>query len=301
MKRKLTSLFTFSVAIILCLRTAEGQQNLKVSGSDTLILLGQRVGEMYQRNHSDVHFSIRGGGVAGALKAIAGADSDVAQWEGNPIPQHTEDVVSFPIGVQAIAVYVQKSNAVKELTVSQLRKIFLGDITNWKEVGGPDQSILLYAGESSTSTLAYFQESVLGGEDPYPFVGKSNTKDLLAEIAQHPAAIGYGSLAANPGTHTIALKLGPRSVAVEPTIDNIRLRRYPLSRLVNWAVAKHPSDATKVLCRWVLSPEGQLVVESVGFEPLPPKDRSTGMAKFGDLHNPTGFVGGVSVGAPTRF
>jgi phosphate transport system substrate-binding protein len=60
-----------------------------------------------------------------------------------------------------------------------VRSIFLGQITNWKELGGPDRKINLFAGESTTGTLAFFQEAVLHGEEPYPFEGKNNTHSLL--------------------------------------------------------------------------------------------------------------------------
>jgi phosphate transport system substrate-binding protein len=182
--------------------------------------------------------------------------------------------------VQAIVVYVNSSNPVKSLTLGQLQSIFLGKITNWKGVGGPDLDIHLYAGESSTGTLSYFQDSVLKGEEPYPFVGKSNTKGLLDEIAARRDAIGYASFDSAPGVRAVAIQPGPHTIRVEPTSDSIRSRRYPLTRFITWVTERKNGDKLKPLLTWVLGSEGQLVVESVGFEPLLPADRQSNLAKF---------------------
>lgn len=258
-------------------------QQLAIRGSDTLIYLGQRFAASYTRVAPGLQIRILGGGWAPAVNAIAAGQVDAAEVEGEPPAPVPGEFVSFPIGVQAIVVYVNASNPVRELTVRQLRAIFMGEITNWKSLGGDDARILLYAGESTTSTLAYFQESLLRGEDPYPFVGKANTKELLEEIAKTPEAIGYGSLASNPGVREIAIKLGPASLAVAPTEEAIRARKYPITRRVYWAVKRKRDRNVDSFCRWVLSSEGQLVIEASGFEPLLPSDRQSALTKLGTV------------------
>jgi phosphate transport system substrate-binding protein len=245
-----------------------------------MILLGERFSEIYLRKVPQAAIRVRGGGKNKALSGILSGDNEIAQFEGAGDDLQSQNLVSFRIGVQGIVVYVNKSNPVKTLTLAQLRSIFMGEITNWKSLGGPDLTIHLYAGESSTGTLDYFQESVLQGQEPYPFVGKNNTKALLEEIASHPEAIGYGSLAQGPGVKAVPIKLGPASLAIDPTSDNIRSRKYLITRFVWWVVARNSRSAVEALCEWVLSPEGQLVVESVGFEPLRPADRALGLSKF---------------------
>jgi len=263
----------FAVALFLCC-DAFAQQDIEIRGSETLIYLGQRVSSLYQKDPNASPLRVLGGGIPKTL-----SPNEIAQWEGtsaNPQSRGSEHIV-FPVGIQTVVIYVHRSNAVRALTLSQVRKIFLGEITNWKELGGQDSTILLYAGESSTGTLAYFQDALLHGDEPYPFVGKSNTKDLLNEIAQRPDSIGYGSLDSNPEVATVSIKVGPTSLPVEPTRDNIRSRQYPITRYIYWAVSNKAGSSAVTLCHWVLSPTGQLVVESVGFEPLLPSDRSAGL------------------------
>jgi len=259
------------IVILGCVASA---QEIQINGSDTLIYLGQRVRNFYQQDANDVSLKVLGGGLS-----AKDSPNQVLQWEGEQ-PQVSNGRLIFPVGIQTAVLYVNRSNPVKELTVSQVRKIFLGEIKNWKDLGGPDSTILLYAGESSTGTLPYFQESVLRGEEPYPFVGKSNTKDLLNEIAQHSDAIGYGSLDSKTEVKAVAIKTGPVSIAVEPTRDNIRSRLYPITRYIYWSVSSKANPPILALARWVLSSNGQLVIESVGFEPLLPAERASGLSKL---------------------
>lgn len=260
------------VSLLCCVVSA---QEIQIKGSDTLIYLGQRVRNLYEQEATSVSMKVSGGGVLEAP-----SPNQIVQWEGEPARGTSSGRLTFPVGIQAIVLYVNRSNPVKELTISQVRKIFLGEITNWKDLAGSDSTILLYSGESSTGTLPYFQEAILRGAEPYPFVGKSNTKDLLSEIAQHPDAIGYGSLGSNPDVRPVAIKSGPASLAIEPTRDNIRSRMYPITRHIYWAASSKADAPTLALCHWILSSNGQLVIESVGFEPLLPADRATGLSKL---------------------
>jgi ABC-type phosphate transport system substrate-binding protein len=134
---------------------------------------------------------------------------------------------------------------------------------------------------------------VLRGEEPYPFVGKANTKALLDEIAAKPEAIGYGSLASGPGKRAVAIKFGPTSVGIVPTEDAIRARKYPITRTISWVVPRKRDRNADAFCRWILSSEGQLVVEASGFEPLLPAERQKALAKFGTSPTvmPVAFVG----------
>lgn len=271
----------FSQALILP-RAAEAQQ-LSIRGSDTLIYLGQRFASIYSRSAPDAHINVQGGGWHAAMNAVSSGDADIGQIENEVPGTLPADLVSFPIGVQTIVVYVNQSNPVHELTIGQLRSIFMGEITNWKALGGPDTRIMLYAGESTTGTLAYFQESVLKGQEPYPFEGKANTKALLEEIAAKPEAIGYGSPSSGPGTRALAIKFGPASLAIEPTEEAIRARKYPITRHISWAARRKHDAGVDAFCRWILSSEGQLVVEASGFEPLLPSERQSALARLGTV------------------
>jgi phosphate transport system substrate-binding protein len=253
-------------------------QNIVIRGSDTMILLGQKCSQMFNRKSQQINFTVLGGGVKGGLDALIAGKAEVVQSE-NAV-SGAENMIKLPAGVQTIVVYVNRSNPVTELSTSQVRAIFMGEIQNWKQVGGKDERILLFAGESSTGILSYFQESVLKGEEPYPFEGKSSTKSLLDTISATPNAIGYAAPGINPGTKQLRIRNGAATPGVDPTLDNIRGRLYPLSRYVYWYVRPNRAPKTSEFLQWLYSSEGQITVESVGFEPLLPSDRAQALAKL---------------------
>jgi len=253
-----------------------GQSSIRIQGSDTLILLSQRWVQIYQQKQPQASIAVQGGGLSTAMKSLAAGRATIVQSE----EVEPKAAVSLPVGVEGIAVYVHNSNPVSQLTLDQLKGIFLGEITNWKQLGGPDKRILLYAGESSTGVLPYFQEVVLRDAEPYPFVGKASAKELVDTVAAQPEAIGYSSIFPTNSVKTVRIKASGSGPAVEASIENIRTRKYPISRYVYWSLARKPTGEMKDFCEWVLSRDGQLVVESVGFEPLTPSDRAAGLAKL---------------------
>jgi phosphate transport system substrate-binding protein len=266
---------SLSLLILFLAQFAFGQK-ITIQGSDTLILLGQRLSQQYKRHDRGLDFAVKGGGATPAFASL-GSGVDIAQDDTNANKRQFQVAVA----VQGIAVYVNKNNPVNALTLAQLRSIFLGEITNWRVLGGPDAPIVLFAGESTTGILDYFQERVLQGKEPYPFVGKSNAKDLADTIAATPNGIDYSSLRYSPEVKTIAIKLGPSSLAIGPSSETIRNRTYPISRYIYWTLAKQPSGNLSEFCSWVMSQEGQTVVESVGFEPLLTRDRQRALANLG--------------------
>jgi phosphate transport system substrate-binding protein len=252
-------------------------QNVVIRGSDTMILLGQKCSQMFNRRSQETKFTVQGGGVKAGIEALGAGKADVVQSE-NAVSS-AENVIKLPAGVQAIVVYVNRNNPVTELSTAQVRQIFMGEIQNWKQVGGKDEPIVLFAGESSTGILSYFQESVLRGEEPYPFEGKSSTKSLLETIAAKSNAIGYAAPGTNPGTKPLRIRNGAATPGVDATLDNIRGRLYPLSRYVYWYIRPNRDAKTSEFLQWLYSSEGQITVESVGFEPLLPSDRAQALAK----------------------
>lgn len=256
---------------------ALAENTIHIQGSYTLILLSQRWAQLYSHKRPQTTLVVQGGDVAAAMRSLSSGNATVVQTEGGVGAQSG---ISFPVAVEGIAVYVNKSNPVTELTLEQLKSIFLGEITNWRKLGGPDKKILLYAGESSTGVIPYFQESVLHDAEPYPFEGKASAKELVDTIASSPEAIGYSSIYPTVNAKVLRIKKSENSPAIEATIENIRTRKYPISRYVYWHLAGKPTGELKMFAEWVLSKEGQLVVESVGYEPLTAADRATGLAKL---------------------
>ncbi len=198
---------------------------IQVDGSETMILFGQKCAGLYKKE-APVEVTVRGGVVANAFKSMTDGKVDIVQSD-RPVAGHN----GIPIGVHSIVVYVNNANSVSELSMAQLKGIFLGKIKNWKEVGGADQAIALFAGESTSGILDFFQEIVLGGEEPYPFWGKSTPKELIETVAVDKSAIGYTNFTETKQVKRLKIK-GANAIAVEPTLENIRSLKYPIARNV---------------------------------------------------------------------
>jgi phosphate transport system substrate-binding protein len=274
-----------SAFLALVLSTAWAVASPQVStwdihGPDTMILLGQRLAQLYRQQQPAVEIRIHGGGTAAALASVLQGSADIAQGHGSAdaVPK---GLISVPVGVEAIVVYVNEANPVSQLSLEQLQAIYLGKINNWKQVGGRDARILLYSGESSTNVVAFFSQAVLHNEESIGFEGKSSTKDLLQVIAEKPNAIGFASMGSGPKVKALRISARAGGPAVAPTFESIRKTAYPISRYIYWFFAKKPAGAERQFCEWVFSSRGQLVVESVGFQPLDVLDRQRALRALG--------------------
>jgi phosphate transport system substrate-binding protein len=187
-------------------------------------------------------------------------------------------VLRLPVGIEFAMVYVNATNPVSELSLAQVRAIFSGKVTNWKQVGGFDSPIHLLAGESTTGLEDFFESFVLQGATAAPFWGKSSPKELADAVAADPASIGYTGLYQRPGVRAVKIRKAPGTPAVEPISVNLRNHTYPIARFVYWYLPENARPTVRSFAEWLFSPHGQLVVESVGYMPLLPEDRARSLA-----------------------
>src|SRR6185503_19301100 len=142
----LSTLFLFG-----CPAPAE-RQTITIKGSDTLLQVGQRWAELYMKAHPDVTIQVTGGGSGTGIAALIDGTTDICQAS-RAMKQEEKDklkanknveAVETPVALDALAIYVNKENPVTALTLEQAQKVFLGEITDWKDVGGKPGKIVLY-------------------------------------------------------------------------------------------------------------------------------------------------------------
>ncbi|MDR0842125.1 MAG: phosphate ABC transporter substrate-binding protein [Acidobacteriota bacterium] len=256
---------------------AQGR-GIGISGSDTLVMLGQRWAEIYMKKNPGVRLQVSGGGSGVGIAALINGSTDIAE-SSRPIKDAEKaqlktkrnlDAVELPVALDGLAVYVHDSNPVRELTLEQLKKIYTGAVTNWKDVGGKDGRILLYGRENSSGTYAYFKEHVLADADYHPTTQTlPGTAAVISAVAKDARGIGYGGIAYLKGVRAVKVKKDAASPGIEPTLDNVQKNIYPISRLLYWYFAGAPTGQIKQLADWVVSADGQAVVTDVGYYPLP--------------------------------
>jgi len=263
------------------------QNAITIKGSDTMVLLGQRWAEVYMKMNPGSRIQVTGGGSGTGIAALINGTTDICEASRPMKDKEKEEVktkrnaavVEIPVAVDGLAIYLNSANPIKELSLEQIKGIYTGKITNWKDVGGKDGMIIAYSRENNSGTYAYFKEHVLGNADFYPTIQTlPGTSAVTNAVAKDPKSIGYGGIAYAKGIHHAMVKKDDSSPAVEPSMENVLSGKYPISRYLYWYTAGHPNGEMKKLADWVLGSEGQKLVQEVGYYPLPKAGGASGSA-----------------------
>ena len=250
---------------------------IQVKGSDTILNLTQGVVESYTKANPDAKISVTGGGSGTGIAALINKTIDIAMASREMKEKELEDAKKggitpkeVIIAYDAISIVVNKNNGVTNLTLEQLKDIYMGKITNWKEVGGADKQIVVISRDSSSGTHVYFKEHVLrGGNAKGP---EEFSKDVLflpsnesikQQIATVDGGIGYLGLGYLDETVKVLDING-----ITPNIEDVKNKTYPIARAVYWYVAHDTDENVKKLVDYMLSAEGQKIVQSEGFVPI---------------------------------
>jgi phosphate transport system substrate-binding protein len=245
-------------------------------GSDTMILLAQKWSEIFGKSHPNIQVQVTGGGSGTGISALINGTTDIAN-SSRPMKDEEKkqikekfgsDVVEIAVATDGIAVYVHESNPLDSLTIAQLRDIYVGKITNWKQIGGPDQKVILYGRENSSGTYSYFKEHVLKDADFTPATQSlPGTAAVVNSVAKDKMGIGYGGEAYTKGVKQVKL-VGDQGVAMAPTEANVLSGSYPLSRKLYFYLRNQPSGTVNDYVQFVLSDEGQALAKEAGYYPV---------------------------------
>jgi phosphate transport system substrate-binding protein len=266
-----------AVAMVLMTVSAAFAGNISIKGSDTMVRLGQRWAEEYMKTHKDVTLQVSGGGSGIGIAALLNGGTDICEASRDMKPQEYADAESkgmkihrVAVALDGIAVFVNDANPVKQLSLEQLRGIYTGSITDWKDVGGPSHIIILYGRENNSGTYAFFKEHVLKNED-YADVTQTlpGTAAVVNAVAQDKFGIGYGGLAWGKGVRAMVLKKDEKTPGVEPSVETVVNGTYPISRELYWFFSNAPTGELKDLLNWALSTDGQKIAADIDYVPLP--------------------------------
>jgi phosphate transport system substrate-binding protein len=277
MTKKFLPLFSLlSVLLLMGCAVAE-HETITMKGSDTLLQVGQRWAEVYMNAHPEATIQVTGGGSGTGIAALIDGTTDICQAsrqikdaERDSLREKRNvEAVETPVALDALAIYVNKDNPIDSLTIEQAGKVFKGEITNWKDVGGADQPIVLYGRDNSSGTYVYFKEHILDNADfPEKYQALQGTGAVVSAVAKDKGGVGYGGIGYASDIKTLKIAKDAASMPIEPTMANVLSNAYPISRQLYWYTAGTPEGGVKALLDWVLSPEGQKVVSEKGFYPI---------------------------------
>ena len=250
---------------------------ISVKGSDTMVVLGQRWAEEYMKKNPKVSIQVTGGGSGTGISALINGTTEICEasrsMKDAEKTQLKEKTGALPeeitVAKDGLSVYLNASNPLGELTMDQLKAIFTGKITNWKDVGGPDAKIIPYSRENSSGTYVFFKEHVLGNADYTPRAqAMPGTAAVVNAVSKEGFSIGYGGAAYAKGIKVIKVKKDATTAGVAPSDATVKNGTYPLSRPLFFYLRGKAAGDIKSFVDWVLSAEGQAVVLKVGYFPV---------------------------------
>jgi phosphate transport system substrate-binding protein len=257
-----------------------------ILGSNTVTPLSSMWAEAFMTAHPGVNIAISGPGSGAGIAALIDSTTDVCQSsrliKSSEIDQaRAKGVEPYEIVVASdgLAVVVNPSNPLSDITIEQLSAIYAGKVTNWKELGGDDAPIVALARDTNSGTHVFFKEHVvqmsgLPTSDTTLEYGSSvlllpSTEAGVIETAQNTNAIFYPGLGyVTDEVKLLGIKKTGSDAAVKPSLETVLDGSYPVARPLLYYTNGEPSGLVKAYIDFCLSDEGQAIVASSGYVPL---------------------------------
>jgi phosphate transport system substrate-binding protein len=280
MKKMSIGLISFILSLFLMTGFCQAEEMVQIKGSDTLINLVQRLAEVYMQEHPGNYIAVTGGGSGTGVAALVNKKCDIADasrlMKAKEISQASENGVQVNrvvIAMDGLSVISNGNNPIKQLTMDEIGKIFRGEITNWKEVGGQDMSITLYGRQSNSGTFDFFREVVLKGDYSQKMDQMNGNAQIVEAIKQDSSGIGYvgvGYVKQSVGLNVLKVAARAGGVYASPlNAADVKSGVYPISRPLNQYINGSPAGSVRDFLKFELSAEGQKIVEDEGFFSIP--------------------------------
>lgn len=259
-----------SLSLTGCGRNGHQADQVIVNGSTTILPIAEIAAEQYMDEHPEISVLVSGVGSSAGIETVSNGTSDIGT-SSRDLKEAEQDLglVDTPIAYDAIAVIVNPDNDVRQLTTDQVRGIFSGEITNWREVGGDDMPIGLVNRDEASGTREAFSKIVMG--DAVFDIGAvilPGTGQVRAVVADAPGAIGYISLGfVDDDVSAVTID------DIVPSEDAVVAGTYPISRILHCFTLGEPEGQIADFLSYVLSPAVQdTVVRDAGFIPITAKE-----------------------------
>jgi phosphate transport system substrate-binding protein len=270
---KIKGLSVFVLAVALCFTAnVVWAGNIVIKGSTTVLPIAQKVAEAYMKEHPDVKITISGGGSGNGIKALIDGSTDIAdssrfikEKEVKLAVERGAYPVPFAVAYDCIVPVVHPSNPVTDISMEQLKDIYMGKVKNWKELGGPDKKIVVISRDTSSGTYEVWHNKVLKKQRVFPgALLQASNGAIVQAVAKNKNAIGYIGLGYVERT-VKALTVNRIGGSEETTLNGT----YPVSRALYMFTGGWPKGDTLNFLNYVIHPEkGQKLVREVGFVPL---------------------------------
>lgn len=258
-------------------------KSMQIKGSDTIVNLVQVWAERFVEQNQAANIGVTGGGSGTGFAALINNTCDIAmssrKIEESEVEQAAKNNIypqEFIVGLDGLIILVNKENPVNELTLEQLRGIFMKEIKNWKEVGGDDLEIVILSRESNSGTHMFFKERVLrrgnaSAKDEFSVDSllMPSSRAIFDEVYQNPHAVGYVGMGFSDNSiKVLKIAKDEDSPYIYPYPEHILSDKYPISRPLLLYTKQNPTGLIKDFIEFALSPQGQSIVLETNFVPI---------------------------------
>lgn len=251
---------------------AKAQEKIVVDGSTTVGPIAKSFAEFYMKNHPSVNITVGESGSGNGAKSLLNGTCDIATMSRAMKPEERDagaakgiQVAEHVIAMDGIAVVVHPGNPVKGLTKQQVKEVYMGEIQNWKDVGGPDLKIVVIGRDTNSGTYESFQTLVMKSDnvtDRAEVCGSNG--QIRQRVMTTPGAIGYVGLAFLENVKPLEVD------GVLPTPETIKTKQYPVSRpLFMYTNGEPPSGTPKAEYLGLYkTDDGKKIINEQGFVAL---------------------------------
>lgn len=253
--------------------------SLQIKGSDTVLPLAQAWAEAFMAKNPQARLAVAGGGSGVGIASLINGSCDVANASRKASAKEVDQararnifLVEHRVAKDGIAIIVNADNPVKNLTMAQIKAAYTGKATNWNQIGGADERIIAVGRDSSSGTYVFFQEFVLGGQQyRQDMLSQPTNNQIMRIVSQSKGAVGYVGLAYAKKAHQegkikiISVSKKPGEPGMQANDETVASEKYPIFRYLYCYTRGNPSGLAKSFLDFVLSKEGQAIVERIGY------------------------------------
>jgi phosphate transport system substrate-binding protein len=244
--------------------TGNNYERVEIAGSTSVQPVAEKLANQYMKEHPNVRVDVMGGGSGLGIRSVSQNIIDIGTSSKALKPNEKVGLNDYTIGKEGIVLAVNSDNPVNSLTKQQLKDIFSGNITNWKEVGGNDAQINLVIREDGSGTRGAFESLIMNKTKvKSDAIVQTSTESVKLAVKQDPNAIGYVSLA-HMSSDVKAIKVD----GVYPSVETITDGSYALQTPFLFITNGEPKGKAKEFIDWILGPEGQEIVKQEKIVPV---------------------------------
>jgi phosphate transport system substrate-binding protein len=243
-------------------------ERVTIKGSTTVLPIAQACAEAFMDKNSQADISVQGGGSSVGIAALLDKTTDIADSSRSIKDTEVDKAIAngvepkaHVVAMDGIAVVVHPSNSVSALTKKQIRAIYTGAISNWSQLGGPNEKIVVVSRDTSSGTFEAFNELVLDKQKVRAdALMEASNQAVASVVAKTPGAVGY------VGLGFISNELKALIVeGVAPSKETVLTGKYPISRPLFMYTNGKPQGAVKDFIDFVVSKEGQKIADEQGY------------------------------------